>query len=403
MHPRLLVVLGVALLVRVVAAATPGFADDRILFAQWAQLLAAHGPLAIYAPAVTPAVDYSPGFLYVLWAIGAIHALLGGGEIAWRVLLEVVPIAGDLAIIVLLYGLARKIGSDGHAIIVAWVLALAPPLWFDSGLWGQADSIPIALAIVALGATQRGREDAAWPLLAMAVIVKPLVVVLGPLVAAIRGPGSSLARAIVGIAVSVFLAYVMTLPFTIERTPLGVLRFLLSRYVAGAGKAPYVTAGGFSIYPIFTNFFTSDATRFGPFSYHAWGVGLVIVVLAWIVVPLVRAPALRGDEAARTRAIFGAASLSLLVLFLFATRMHERYLLPALVIGAPLALDDRPTAWALAYLALSFTVNCVYSLAYFTGGAHHPLTVIVGRVFCALNVAALAVLSQRYYRRLRTT
>jgi Gpi18-like mannosyltransferase len=401
---RFRLLLVAALLVRVALAATPGFADDRAYFQAWARVLAAHGPLAIYAPGVRPVVDYAPGYLYVLWAAGIAHARFEGGATTWRVLLEIVPIAGDLCLIVLLYRLARTLAGATRALWLAAAAAFLPPLWLDSAIYGQADALPIALAFLALTRALDGRVFASWVSLTVAILVKPLVVVLIPLLELLKVRTKHHVRSLLVAATACLaLAYVSALPFTERRSPMGVLGFLAGRYVSGANKATAVSEGAFSVYPLLTGFFTSDAAHLGPFTFATWGIALVLASLASVV--LAFGPALIRAQADRRRTLlaFGAACLTLLSLFLFATRMHERYLLPALAFGAPLALDDRPTAIALGWLALSFSVNCVYTLHHFMGGEHHPATVALGRAMIVGNLIAFATLWQRQLCRLATT
>jgi Gpi18-like mannosyltransferase len=396
--------LAAALAIRVALAATPGFSDDREYFTAWARVLAAHGPLAIYSPGVRPVVDYTPGYFYVLWAAGIAHARLGGGAASWRVLLEIVPIAGDLCLIVLLYRCARRLASPTRALWLVGAAAFLPPLWLDSAIYGQPDAVPVALAFFALTRALDERIISSWVALAVAVVVKPLVVVLVPLLEFLNLRTKHNGRsALFALVASLGIAYASALPFTTQRSPFEVLAFLAGRYVAGANKATAVTEGAFSIYPLFTGFFTSDAVRFGPLRFETWAIVLVVASIAAVVV--VFGPALAREHAGKRRTLIalGASCLTLFSLFLFATRMHERYLLPALAFGAPLALDDVPSAVALGWLVLSFTINCVYTLHHFTGGAHHPATVALGRTMSAGNVAAYATLWQRQLRRLRTT
>ena len=388
---------------RIALAATSGYANDRDDFIAWATVLERSGPLAIYGPHVSPLVDYTPGYLYVLWAAGAAHAAFGGGAVGWRVLLEIVPIGGDMLLLGLLYRIARRMGGERSATILLAVAAFAPPLWLDSAIFGQPDAVPIALALVGLACALDERFVASWTALALAIVVKPLVSVLGPTFAVLHARSRMFwASSAASIVSALALAYVSTLPFTTERSPVAVYRFLLQRYANGAGKAPYATEGAFSVYPLITGFFTSDATRYGPFSLATWSVVLVAIAIATSALSLARSLARDPNSATRGARVFGAACLALLSLFLFATRMHERYLLPALVIGSPLALDDPPTAAALGWLAISFTINCTYSLNHFTGGAHHPITITLGRLCCALNLIAFATLWQRQIHRLKT-
>jgi Gpi18-like mannosyltransferase len=401
MTPRFVALLSAALLLRIVVATLPGYASDRDYFIDWAQTLAAHGPLAIYGQNVEPRVDYVPGYLYVLWAIGLIHAALGGGAATWRALLEFVPIVSDLALIALLYRATCRIASEPRAFALAAVVAFAPPLWIDSALFGQADALPIAFALLGLGAAIDGRLGSAWPALCAAVLIKPPSLVLAPVFAVLHVRARSMWRGLaVALVASLALAYVVTVPFTTQRAPAAVLGFLLERYTSGANKVPFVTWGAFTIYPLIAGFRTPDATTLGPLPYRTWGMIAVIVAVAAAAGSLNASVASTHVPRRRIAQIFGAASLSLLAFFLLATRMHERYMLPGLALAAPLAVEDRTTAIALASLALTFTINCAFTMLGFSGDGHHPLTLTIARICSAANLLAVVTLCQRQYARL---
>ncbi len=401
MTPRFVALLGAALLLRVVAASFPGYPFDREYFADWAQTLALHGPLAIYASDLEPQVDYVPGYLYVLWAVGLVHATLGGGAASWRALLEVVPIASDLALITLLYRCTQRIASESRAFVLAAIVAFSPPLWIDSSLFAQCDALPIALGLVALLAALDGRIALAWPALCASVLVKPLTLALVPVLAVVQTRARPIGNGLAASAVaSLGLAYLATLPFTTHRAPAAVFHFLFERYAIGANKVAFTTWGAFTIYPLLTGFKTPDATQLGPLSFHLWGIVAVITALVATAGTLARSLVRFPLDRLRIARVLGAASLSMLAFFLFSTRMHERYLLPGLALGSPLAVEDRPTAIALAWLASSFTINCLFVLDGFSGDGHHPLTLVIARLCSVGNLIAFATLCQRQYHRL---
>ena len=401
MNPRFAALLCAALLLRIVVAAFPGYTLDREVFASWAQVLATQGPLAIYGRQVVPPVDYSPGYLYVLWAIGLAHRALGGGAISLRILLEIVPIVGDLALVSLLYVFARRITTESRALAFAAIVAFAPPLWIDSAAWGQADAVPIVLAMLAIFAALDRRGAVGWPLLCASIVIKPLSVAIAPVMAVLQAREKPMWRGLIVATLASFaIAYLATLPFTTQRAPIGVLHFLFDRYAGGASKAPFISEGAFTFFPIFARFGTPDATHVGPLAFRIWGIALVVIGIGAAAVTLAVSLARGGVACSRELRVLGAASLSLLALFLFATRMHERYLLPGIAFGAPLGLEDRPTALALGWLALSFSVNCAFIIGGFSGNGHHPATLAIARACSVGNVTAFALLWQRQLRRL---
>jgi Gpi18-like mannosyltransferase len=399
---RLLVwIIVAALVIRVAVIGSTGFYPDQQAFEQWALTLATHGPLAIYAAQMQPRVDYPPGYLYALWGAGLAHLATGGGELGFRIAIKTVPILADLVLIVLVYRVCRRMASEPAALWVTGAVAILPPLWIDSAIYGQSDSVPIVFALAAVMAILEGGAGLGLPLLAASLLIKPQALLIVPSIAVVfaRLTQRWLQLALGGVG-GLALVYVATLPFTAARSPVGVFEFLLSPYLYGAGKAPNATDGAFNLYGIITPFFTSDMRHIGPLTYHAFGVVLVVsFVLAGAVLLFWSLRDVKIQSRAYAR-LFGNANLSLLALFLFATRMHERYLLPALVFGAPLALDDVPSALAMLWLAFTFSVNCTFIMVGFYGGNHHPITVKLAQAASIGNIVAFVVLWQRQWRRL---
>ena len=65
---------------------------DRASFIAWASDLAAHGPGGFYGRGFF--VDYTPGYLYVLWLVGIVGSWLGGiGD-----LIKIPAILADVAV-----------------------------------------------------------------------------------------------------------------------------------------------------------------------------------------------------------------------------------------------------------------------------------------------------------------
>ncbi|GAC1613799.1 MAG: hypothetical protein NVS4B5_01470 [Vulcanimicrobiaceae bacterium] len=393
-------IVAVALLVRLALIPLEGYRDDVAVFASWARELAEHGPGAIYGPGVVPPVDYAPGYLYVLWLVGLVRAAIDPQYThlwMFRVLLKIPNVVADLEAAVLGYAIVRRFATDDRAIAVLAVLLVGPVFWLDSAFWGQADTIATALVFAAILARLRNASTLSWLLLATAILVKPQGAVLIPVFLVrdlMRGANfASFVRA----AVAVFVvSYAVTLPFTTQRSPVGVVAFLIGRYVNGVSKAAHGSEGAFNAYTIVGGFFQSDSLRVAGLPLHVWSLALLTLALATIAALLVRVMRGSFDERAIDRAFVYASALALAALFFLGTRMHERYLLPGLACASLVAFDRIDVGLAVAALTVSFAVNCAIIIAGFTGGSHHPQVVTVGHAFSAVNLVALAVVSRAY-------
>src|SRR4030042_3642495 len=67
------IVLAVGLLLRLIAAALPGFGIDLGTFQFWSERLADRGAWNFYSDDFF--VDWSPGYLYALWFIGGLGSV----------------------------------------------------------------------------------------------------------------------------------------------------------------------------------------------------------------------------------------------------------------------------------------------------------------------------------------
>ncbi|GAC1545153.1 MAG: hypothetical protein NVS3B16_14230 [Vulcanimicrobiaceae bacterium] len=393
--------MALAFMLRLALVPTVGFKDDIAVFSAWATVLASRGPAHIYDAGVVPNVDYAPGYLYALWAIGTLREALGAtGTVAFRVLLKLPDVVADFALGALAFAIARRFLTRGRSLAVAAIVLLAPVAWLDSAYWGQADAIPAALIFGAVLLALQRRFFWSWLALAVALLIKPQGVVVVPLLLVWHAArGGSVAKLAGAALAGTILAYAITLPFTPERAPLAVLRFLFARYAVGVAKAAHGSEGAFNLYTVAGGFYRSDALVALGLPIHTWAIVLVGGSLAAIAAGLVFALRRRIAGPDGERLLLYAVSLSFAALFFFGSRMHERYLLPSVAFGALLVFDGRASALAVAALTVSFAVNCAFILNGFSGGAHHPQTVLVGHAFSLLNLIALAALAETYRRR----
>jgi Gpi18-like mannosyltransferase len=178
-----LIVAGLALRL-VVAYLLPGsgFAVDLSAFRFWAADLAQNGPWGFYDRPFFH--DYTPGYLYVLWLLGSVVKAVGApgaGD-----LIKLPAILADLVCAWLVYELIRDLGGrERRALLGAALVLFIPITWFDSVVWGQVDSVGMVFVLLALRATWRDQPE--WAALwgTMALLVKPQLAIIVPVIAAV--------------------------------------------------------------------------------------------------------------------------------------------------------------------------------------------------------------------------
>ena len=143
------VMLAVGLAFRLIMAylypplAGSGFDNDLASFRGWADDLATNGPAGFYT---RPGFhDYTPGYLYALWAVGVVGKAIGGiGD-----LIKLPAIVSDVALAFVVFLMLRDLGvRESRARIGALIVLINPITWFDSVVWGQVDSVGVVFMLL---------------------------------------------------------------------------------------------------------------------------------------------------------------------------------------------------------------------------------------------------------------
>ena len=364
-------VLAAAVLVRaVLVVLTEGYSYDMNCFTAWALRMAEVGPFEFYAPDYF--ADYPP--LYMLWLgipgllIRALGLDTGGG--AARLLLCALPIAADGVLIWLVY----RIGSGCRynkrvALRAAAFLAFCPPLLFDTAVWKQVDGLFVLPLVLCFWLLSRRRSLPAALAYGFALALKPQALLLGPVLAVcflqpavIPAPGQprdaqtrlrALGRTALGAVIA--LAPTVLAGLACGKSPV----WLVQKYFGTSQSYPYATVNGFNLWAALGGNWVDQTARLGPLTWQQWGtLGIVLATLGlcWLGWQAAR----RGHFCPLTLAAVYAAAI-----FTVSHRMHERYLIPAvlLAIAASAKWGDRRLLGAAAGLSLTSLLNLaiVYS------------------------------------------
>jgi predicted membrane-bound dolichyl-phosphate-mannose-protein mannosyltransferase len=407
-----LIVLGVLLRAVIGGLYLPysGFRVDVGDFAIWAARLATGGPGQFYQPNYL--ADYPPGYMYVLWLLGGIGELLRPvfGLSITPGLVKVPGILADAGVAWLLFLYARRFGDgwlgswSGERLgLVAVVIYLFNPgTIFDSAVWGQVDSVGTLVLLATLYMLARGWTEAAAAGAVLAMLVKfqfgfliPLVVVVG-LKRHLFGRSSDPDQAgradpiriLTSLATGLGTLVLVILPFRLAIwAPADPTLSLVDRFIAASNTYKGLTVNAFNLW---RNPWTGlgDSYRWGcdslpptcadgsgiaftlgsmPVSWQLVGAllfGIAALVALWTV-------ARRDDPAGL---LVGALVLAV-AFFALPTRVHERYLFPALALAA--LLVARSWKWAALYgvLTLSFFANVywLYTTDFSFAGGEHPM------------------------------
>ncbi len=355
-------VLVVGFLVRLPFIQLAGYRDDMTIFYGWFDSFLRYPPADIYAH--TPGLNYPPAFIVLYELAAQVVRWFGTGmpsEHVLNIALKLPPILFDLAGAAVAFAIVRRRASHWLALVAAMAIAFNPAVIYDSAYWGQNDSIPTVIALLAMFALSTGALAGAWILLTIAVLVKPPVAILLPLLALYPFAASGaertrrLQQTALGIPAALILAEALAVMFFPHPTLLAAGRHLVRELISGSSYFPYNSLNAFNLWAIFQPFFVSDKIRVLFISLHMWGNLLFVATAAVIYWRF----AMRRD----TAAIFEASTLLLFAFFLFLTEMHERYLYYAVVFVAALVFQFAYRRAAIV-MTLTLLLNLEYGLTF---------------------------------------
>ncbi|HET9345453.1 MAG TPA: phospholipid carrier-dependent glycosyltransferase, partial [Candidatus Limnocylindrales bacterium] len=398
----ILAVLGLALAVRlIIAYAFPGtgLKFDLDSFHAWAANLAQDGLYGVYDRDFF--LDYTPGYLYVLYLVGLVGQATGGiGD-----LIKLPPIVADVVIGWLVWSMTLELGAGRRAALFGAVIVVVNPVsWFDSVTWGQVDSFGVVFLLLGLRALWRDRPERAAIFAVIAALIKPQLAILVPIVAAVtirralwpvdpepgfgdtsRGTGvldrflawerrtgrpiRIITTGLAGLVTTLILSAPVGLS-VLEIGPNGIRSGLLEQIFSTAAGYPYVSVNAYNPWALaelngngiaasgswICDVVIPSSVTGGPVcpeGFQVFGVipavALGAALLAFVFAVVCGVVALRPD---RLTILVGLTALAV-AFFVLPTRVHERYLYPFFALGAILAAFS--WRWRIAWVVFATT------------------------------------------------
>jgi Gpi18-like mannosyltransferase len=393
-----------------------GYKSDLTLNADWVNRLVASGPGTFYQAGANYFNDYAPAYLYVLWALGEAGKILGLTDPGS--LLKVPLILADVATAGAIYGIGRQIRGHRAGMFAAALFLFNPAVIFDSTIWGQNDSAGALFVVLSLYMLLRGRTEWASVLAVVAALVKFQFAFIVPIVAvvAIRRhvfgrssdpaiePKRDLFRVEMSLVAGFGTLAALCWPFGLAiYSAADKSHSLWARFLSASSTFPGVTENAFNLWmnPIAGNVGTNIPS--GLTEGHVvddtvailslggiaitWQLVGNVLFLAVVAIAL-RAIARRDDGPT----VLFAALLIAVAFFALPTRVHERYLYPALAVGAPLVVLG--ASHRRIYLALSAVVFLdlfwIYTLPNLRNGGFDRTAFLNATVFSAPGIYVIS-------------
>jgi dolichyl-phosphate-mannose-protein mannosyltransferase len=334
---QLILLLIAAVALRLLVLDWEGHNGDVRVTAGWAERMAEVGPLRFYEGSGS----IYPALLYPLWGIGA---LLDGD--ALNLAIKGLAIPFDVGIGVLLFGSLRWRTGNDLAVLIAGLYLLNPAVILAGPVWGQVDSagtLPFLGAMVALAARRHGLAGA---LAVVATLVKPqfgLAVLPVLVLAALRARRFHRLQPLTDAVVGMVLAGLVVLA-SVALAPWHYLGLLSDTAV----RQPETSLHAFNPWGLLVGFGIPD----GPY------VLIGSVLLAAGVIGSLWGLRRRPDLAV----VLAVGALLALAFYFLPTRVHERYLFPAIAVLAPFAPAGRAQLTAFIGLSAGFAAALLFAL-----------------------------------------
>ncbi|OBZ13355.1 phospholipid carrier-dependent glycosyltransferase [Bacillus sp. FJAT-26390] len=379
------VLLGALALRFWIAIASKGYANDIALFMAWADHAVKQGLSGFYHTDMF--VDYPPGYIYILYVLGAVKSMLAldASSNAAMLLFKLPAILADLAAAYFIFKAANKKAGYSVALGLSLLYVFNPAIIVDSAAWGQVDSIfALALVLSIYGIAENKIERASvW--FAIAALIKPQAFIFMPVLLV----WFVYRKAWRKIPVSAFYGFttfiLLALPFFWGN---GGLAGLINLYRGTLSSYPYATLNAFNFYTLTNDNWKPITDTWLLFSFQTWG--MIFILAAVALAAYFSFKKLDGDSSKRA---FYVGMVLIVVVFMGVTKMHERYLFPVLLLAVFAFIQSLDRRMLMLYLGFSLTsfINITYVLDYSKVSTNVPFNGIV--LLCSLaNIGLLLYL-----------
>lgn len=354
--PGIGILLAAGLLLRLGLAFIPGFGVDVGTFQAWAGQLSTNHPWNFYNE--TGFTDYAPGYMYVLWLIGEANDTFHFSPSEYDFIIKLPAIIADIASAWLLYRILEK-ESPGVRLGAVALYVFFPASLLIGAIWGQVDSILAFFLLLSVYYIGRDKPVHGAVAYTIGFLVKPQAIAALPFLAfwILRDHYRDTRLIAMCTVVPLVVLLVLITPF-FELEPWRLISVLYDATNVENYRVNSFWAYNFwNFGGLFDQGFRCDlqsacpdsarpATEWFGIATRYWGTALFATGVVAIIVALRNARGL-GYLALGT-------ALSVIVFYLFLTRMHERYIFAAFLpfLLACVLINSR-VLWA-SFTTLSF-------------------------------------------------
>ena len=337
--------LSLSFLIRFLLFPTQGYANDMATFAYWFNTAAENGPRVFYS--VVLWCDYPPLNVYFFWGFGSLaKALSLSGAPAIYSIIKLLPNLFDTATAFLIYVFVRKRLDFKSALLAAALYAFNPAVIFNAAVWGQFDAIYTFLLVLSLILALTSKPELSALTYILGVLAKPQSIALLPLIVFLILKKKGWRRLLTSILAGAATLFAVIIPFEWSNP----ITFLTDIYFGAYGGYEVTSVNAFNMWAL-GGLWVPDGNLF------IVGWILFVTFATFTLYVLYK----RFNTSSEMLVLFSAFML-FFGFFMLPTRIHERYLFPALSILALMVLFLKKTRPLYGILTATCFVNQAYVL-----------------------------------------
>lgn len=338
----LFVMLIFALFIRLAVSIGYYNEQDTLWYRQWAISLP-DGLFNVYSRADAIDLDYPPVYLFFLYILGWIFRFIGTDchQYILMLLMKLWPVVGDMLCGIALFAVFKK-SSPKTGLLAAALWLFNPTTLFNSSFWGQTDQIMCLLLLVSFAALDRDKPLLACWLFAVAGMTKFQCLFFTPVFLVELFVKFRVSTFLKGIATAAGTVAAVFLPFMIgSQNPM----LFFDVYLKGQGRYPHCTLNAFNIYGLFDlNWVEDSKFIMGALSLNALSMVLVVLMILCVIAIYLFA---------HRRSVWVTGFWFMNTLFMFMTRMHERYQFVVLIFILMAALVHKSRKFFYSFVGMS--------------------------------------------------
>lgn len=313
------------LIIRIVSAYKAVHYFDISYYYTWAEDVFKNGIFGAYKSmqGETLGIDYPPIILFPLYITGALlnQDFSTAFEGNLMLVLKMWQFMFDAALVPALYFILKR-KNVFFALLASAFWSVNPAAIYNSSVWGQTDSIMMFMLIICLAAIESKKPVAAGILYALCCLTKFQCAYFAPVYILFllfdKYPPKKIMLSLVSAASTAIIVFA---PFMIASKDI-LLPFKV--YFGGLGKWPYASLYSFNFLGGFaTNYVPDNQPFFLFFTYGSFGNMMTVLAAAATVLIFFTA---------KRKCPYLLSFFIMDTIFMFSSRMHERYQIPVLIL-----------------------------------------------------------------------